>query len=110
MKAKVYPGDALDGFITLQTAEEIEETDHSFLVYDTPHSACGSPRGFHDLSDNSPFVADIPSSATSVNAVPSAQMDTDTATSPADHSPSAILSGKRRGTGGEANPAKRVKV
>jgi hypothetical protein len=95
MKAKVHPGDAL-------AAEEIEGTDHSSLVYDTPHSACVSPRGFRGLSDNSPFVADIPSSATPVNAVPS-----DTATSQADHSPSAILSGKRRGTDGEANPAKK---
>ncbi len=98
MKAKVCPNDALDRFITSQTTEEIEGTDNSYLVYDTLQSTCVSPRAFHDLSDNSPFVDTR--SATTENAVPSE------VTSSADHSPSATLVRKRCGTGGEVKGKK----
>jgi len=50
-----------------------------FLLSMTPLTPHASLLSFHDLSDNSALVTDILSSATSVEAVPSAQTDTDTA-------------------------------
>jgi len=97
MKAKICPNEVLDGFITPQTAEGVEGTD----LYDILQPACVSPWRLHDLSDNPTFV--YTPSATTEHAVSTE------ATSLADHSPSATLVRKRRGTGGEVKPIKRGK-
>ncbi len=85
-----------------QTTEEIERTPmsisgHSSLVYVNPQSPSCSMSGI------SPFVAGIPSFATSLNTLPTAQI---AATSLADHSLSAQPKRKRRGTNDEGKPTK----